>query len=168
MTKSYKTGNRVGAHRISYAERFTWRSKLLVWVGAVVVLTVVGIFAIQSLGGDFSATDPQQDIVEPITDPAEAPEDTTVAVLNATGEEGGADAVVEAVTSNGWTPGIIAAAEEPVEHSTVFYTGDEYEPVALGVADQLGITSVAAAEGDLSGSPITVSVGQDLEEFDAE
>ncbi|WP_293697152.1 LytR C-terminal domain-containing protein [uncultured Agrococcus sp.] len=168
MTKSYKTGNRVGAHRITYAERFTWRTKLLVWVGAVVVLTVVGIFAIQSLGEDFSAPVPQGDVVEPITDPADAPEDTTVAVLNATGEEGGADAVIEAVSSNGWTSGLIAGAEEPVEHSTVFYTGEEFEAVALGIADQLGITSITEAENDLSGSPITVSVGPDIEELDTE
>lgn len=168
MTKSYRDGTRVGAHRSAYAERFTWRTKLLVWVAAVAVLTVVGIFALHSLRGDFSATEQPQEVLTPITDPADAPDGTTVAILNATGDDGGADAVIETIAGNGWEAGLIAQTEEPLQHSTVFYQGEEYEAVALGIADQLGIGSVAETEDDLSGSPITVSVGQNVDELGLE
>lgn len=165
MTKSYRDGNRVGAHRSTYAERFTWRTKLLVWIVVVIVLTAVGFFALQSLRGDFSATENPQDIVTPVTDPAEAPEETTVGILNATGDAAGADEAIDTITGHGWETGLIADAQDPVEHSTVFYQGEEFEAVAIGIADQLGIRNVVEAEDDLSGSPITISVGQDIDEI---
>lgn len=159
-------GPRVGAHRTRPGGRFTWRGKLLIWLGAVALLMAIGLLYLFSIRGDF--TREPEVVLTPVTAPADAPEGTTIAVLNATGDEDVAQSVMARIADAGWEPGIVGDAAEPLDRTVVFYRGKEYQETALGIAQLLGTQAVAATESDLSGSPITVSVGQDADQLGLE
>lgn len=160
MSDEFGLEARVGAHRSQRARRMPWWQLLLLWAGAVVVLAVAGLLALQTLGGDFGPRDDSQTIT-PVTDPAEAPEGTSVGVLNATGDDGATAGIVGLLEDDGWQVGIVASAEERMERTVVFYRGAEFRETALGIAQLIGVDAVVASDADLSGSPITISVGGD-------
>ena len=160
MSRHSGVGQRVGVHRSRGAIRRPWWFWLLVWVAAVAVLTGAGILALQALGGDFGPREPQE-VITPVTDPAEAPEGTTVAVLNAADDEATASVVMERIEAAGWEPGIFGNAEEPLDRTVIFYADPEHREAALGVAQLLGVDAVVASDADLSGASITVAVGKD-------
>lgn len=166
MNTDYRSGDRVGAHRKRAAPGMSRRMKWLVALGLAVLLTVVGVLLVQSMGKDLIQTGPTASTDTSETSNAgEIPEDTTVAVLDASSTEGRADTVMERLESAGWVPGISGEASAPYDETTVFYSSPEYQAAAQAVADELGVETTSETSVDLSGSPVTVIVGTDADDL---
>jgi len=97
-------------------------------------------------------------------EPAVAPADVTIQVLNGAGSSAPHDAVVGCLESAGYDDLITSnRARTTYDTTTVFYTaGEGNEAIAQQVADALGIASVEEQPGNLSESvPVHVVSGQD-------
>ena len=140
-------------------------AKWLIALGLVVILTIVGVLLVQSMRADMISTNPTSSSQETPTDPQTAPEDTSVAVLDASSTEGRADSVMQQLSEAGWASGVTGNASAPYDETTVFYQASEYEAAAQAVADELGVDSISETSVDLSGSPVTVIIGTDADEL---
>jgi hypothetical protein len=171
--------DRVGAHR---AEKrpgsgwigFAWAALAVgVLVGAGVVYLGVANDSFQFVNPSSSSTAgaeaPEADTatptatpsVTPLTDPSQVdPSVTTVTVLNGTATAGLAGSATERLETAGWVVGTQGNASERVATSTVYYSSADDEAVALGLAQQLGITDVEASDA-FPGAAVTIVLGAD-------
>ena len=99
--------------------------------------------------------------VAPLTDPSQVdPEVTTVTVLNGTATAGLAGAASDRLETEGWVVGTQGNASERVSTSTVYYSSAADEAVALGLAQQLGISDVELTDA-FPGASVTIVLGAD-------
>jgi hypothetical protein len=99
--------------------------------------------------------------VAPLTDPSQVdPEVTTVTVLNGTATAGLAGAASDRLETEGWVIGTQGNASERVSTSTVYYSSAADEAVALGLAQQLGISDVELTDA-FPGASVTIVLGAD-------
>ncbi|MGK0722217.1 LytR C-terminal domain-containing protein [Leucobacter sp. W1478] len=134
-------GRRVGAHRIAARPHRFWLYLVAV-VAGVVVLSGLGIVALQVFGGNVGTFTSEQEA------PVAAPEqvqgaldpNATVAILNGTETPNLQEGLEAVITENAW--GQIAfveyAASRDVQISAVFYGAPEDEAAAAGLARELG------------------------------
>ncbi len=152
---------RVGAHRAPEHHWWRWWMTLLVCVASVVVLTVAGIALLNSMRGE------QIDIaesvtVEPLTDPSQITDaSVTVTVMDASGTEGLAAGVGQTLINEGWPVVADGTATDQAAETTIFYTDESQQAIALGIAEVLGIGTAEQSDAVISGSPITVVLGDD-------
>lgn len=158
---------RVGAHRAP-RPRMRWLVLALWWILAVAVLTGGGILAFLALSNVESIDLPDP----PATEQREAsPEgvidtDYFVLVLNGTSEAEASDEVRQQVLDAGWGENMVADLASDAtdfQTTTVFYVDEEDEAAAIGLADELGISSVdqSADFDEQSEGGLTVVVGVD-------
>jgi hypothetical protein len=136
---------RVGAHR---AENPRMRAGVvLLWaIIATIVLVVAGIFVSLLLSGRvtlFPTTEPTvapAATVEPVVDT-----NSTVIVLNASGQNGLATEVKDVLVAAGWSAESVqpGAAGTSFETTTVYYSLPGDEAAAAGVAQAIGGADVA-------------------------
>ncbi|QCR19896.1 LytR C-terminal domain-containing protein [Agrococcus sp. SGAir0287] len=147
---------RVGVHRAPERSWWRWWMTVIVAAAACVVLVVGGLGALQLLRvGEVDTSIPVGP--EPITDPAALPDGTTITVLDASGADA-ADPIAASLEGAGWPVAAVADASEQRATTTVYYQGD-LEAAALGVAQVIGVSAVESTDQALSGSPITIIVG---------
>ena len=171
--------HRVGAHRAPAKKGRGWFAFL--WaILATVILVAGGLFALSRLDPRFALDIPlfQQETptptptpvvtAEPITDPAtwstENPElwaALTVSVLNGTPTQGLANVAGDQLATGGWPdPARANASQRDEETTIVYYSSEEYEGVARGIAQLLGVTEVELSEA-FPGATVTVVLGAD-------
>lgn len=171
--------DRVGAHR---AEKrpgsgwifFAWAALAVgVLVGAGVAYLGVANNSFQFVGptstasGTADAEAPETDTptptpsVTPLTDPSQVdPQVTTITVLNGTTTAGLAGSASARLETAGWVVGTQGNASERVSASTVYYSTPADESVALGLAEQLGVTDVELTDA-FPGASVTIVLGAD-------
>lgn len=150
---------RVGVHRA--APRKYRRLKYVLWsLLAVAVLSGVGIGAVVVLdNGVFSSADDTATIsptVAPTVDP-----NVPVTVLNGTPTSTLDEAATKVLRDAGFTVESSTNADKSdVAESVVYYSGPQFEAVARGVAQALGISKVQQSTAFNSiGSDLTVVLG---------
>lgn len=154
---------RVGSHRAENPRIHAL--PVLLWsIGAVIVLTAVGVF-ISMIGSGrvvlfppAAPTPTPEAVVAPIIDTS-----YPVLILNATGERGSATAAKDLLVAAGWPPESVlpgqAGSEFPT--TTVYYPLPEDEAAALGVAEVIGGGSVERSAAYLpADDPTTVDVDE--------
>ena len=166
---------RVGAHRAPAKKGRGWLAFL--WaVLATVALVAAGLFTLSRIDSDFSLDlfPPQETptptptptpTAEPVTDPSTLEKDfkksLTISVLNATPTPGLADTAGDQIKDAGWPdPARANASERNRDETIVYYNGEEYEGVARGLAQLLGVQKVENSEV-FPGAKITIVLGTD-------
>ena len=157
--------HRVGAHRIAARPRRFWLYLLAAVVG-VVILTTVGIVAMQAMNtssGGFSNSEAEQPAA-PEQLRGEIDPEATVVILNGTETPNLQAGVDQVITENGW--GQIAfsdyAASREVQISAVFYSAPEDEVAAAGLAQELGgVSYYQSSDYDQYGVRLVVLLGAD-------
>ncbi|WP_306231864.1 LytR C-terminal domain-containing protein [Agrococcus beijingensis] len=153
---------RVGAHRSVTRQRMPRWVILLCALGAVVLLTVAGLFLLDRLRPQAQTPSPaaQEVITDPsLVDPAL---DATITVLDQSGEPGLAAGVGQAAADAGWR--VIATGDATggdAATTIVWYDSEALAPVARGLAQGLGVGEARLSDGRLSGTPITIVLGAD-------
>jgi hypothetical protein len=166
---------RVGAHRAPAKKGRGWLA-FLAAVIATVVLVAGGLFVLSRLNPEFSVPIPWFDqetptptpTAEPVTDPVafstEQPElwaALTISVFNGTPTSGLANTVADQILAAGWPdPARANASERDEETTIVYYSSEEWEGVARGMVELLGVGEVELSDA-FPGAPITIVVGAD-------
>jgi hypothetical protein len=172
--------HRVGAHRAPAKKGRGWFAFL--WaILATVILVAGGLFALSRLDPRFSLDIPlfqpaetptptptPTPTAEPVTDPVgfstENPElwaALTVSVLNGTPTQGLANVAGDQLAAAGWPdPARANASARDEEATIIYYSSEEYEGVARGMAQLLGVTEVELSEA-FPGATITIVLGAD-------
>lgn len=165
---------RVGAHR---APRGKGRAWINVGLGilASAVLVVAGLYGLSRLDPNFTIDLPDFDevaaeptasplpVAEPVTDPSTVSTDPelTLSVLNGTETTGQQDVAGDQLAAAGWPDPVRArAAASDIETTTIYYWNADFEGLARGIADVLGVGTVVLSDA-YQGAPITVLIGAD-------
>lgn len=171
---------RVGAHRAPARPgrgwiRFAWAAL------ATGVLIVGGLFGLSQInpaiqfdlplpGGDPdpAATDPGDPGVQPVTDPAVVDpallENLNISVFNASPTDDAQSGAVEQIATAGWPePAGANASVRDEETTVVYYRSAEYEGIALGMLQLLGVaeTGGVVLSDAYPGAPVTIVLGAD-------
>jgi|GEM_PF-3227633 len=155
--------HRVGAHRSTGDTRWPRWAILLAALAVAVVLTAVGLFLLDRLR------------IEPVPEPVATEEplviadpsqidptiDASITVLDGTGERGVAAGAGQALSDAGWSVVATASATEVGDRTVVWFDAPALEPIARGLAQQLGVGQALQSDGRISGSPITIVLGTD-------
>lgn len=153
---------RVGAHRVA-ARKFR-RTKYVLWtVLAVVLLSGLGIGTVVVIdNGVFSSADDTGSNVMPTPTPTVDPS-VPVTVLNGTPTADLDSSAAEVLRTAGFTVESSTNADKTdIAESVVYYSAPEYEAVARGVAQALGISQVEQSTTfSAIGSNLTVVLGSD-------
>lgn len=174
---------RVGAHRVPAKRGRGWIS--FAWAALATGVLIVGglyglsrvnpaiSFELPVIGGEAagpgtSAT-PEPE-VEAVTDPTlvDPALNLSISVLNGSPTDGQQNAAVAQLTQAGWgaptfpaVSGAVAGARD-TELSGIYYNGAEYEGIALGLAELLGIDPANIRNSDFYlGAPVTILLGAD-------
>jgi hypothetical protein len=172
--------HRVGAHRAPAKKGRGWFAFL--WaILATVILVAGGLFALSRFDSRFALDiplfQPEEtptptptpiQTADPVTDPVawstENPElwaALTVSVLNGTPTQGLANLAGDQLVAAGWPdPARANASVRDEEATIVYYSSEDYEGVARGIAQQLGVTEVELSEA-FPGATVTVVLGAD-------
>jgi hypothetical protein len=169
--------HRVGAHRAPAKKGRGWLAFL--WAVLATVILVAGGLFVLSRVTDFSLPFfPEQQTptptptpvitAEPVTDPVtwstENPElwaALTVSVLNGTPTQGLANVAGDQLAAASWPdPARANASARDEETTIVYYSSEEYEGVARGMAQLLGVTEVELSEA-FPGATVTIVLGAD-------
>ncbi|MGV1033848.1 MAG: LytR C-terminal domain-containing protein [Microbacteriaceae bacterium] len=154
---------RVGAHRAGPAKYR--RLKYVGWsLLAVVVLSAVGIGSVVAIdNGIFSSADDASSVLNPTVTPTIDPS-VPITVLNGTPTDTLDESVADELTQAGFTIGSSTNADkQDVRQSIVYYSSAQYQAVAQGVANALGISTVKQSTSfDAIGSSVTVVLGTDF------
>jgi hypothetical protein len=168
---------RVGAHRGPRprgrgAIAFAWAALA---TGVLVVAGLYGLsridptftFALPGIGGGGedpvatpSASGP---VVEPVTDPTTVDPALalSISVLNGSSTDGLQNTAGDAIAAAGWPDPARANSTTREETETViYYRSTEFEGIALGLAQLLGVGSIQLSDAFL-GAPVTIVVGSD-------
>ena len=85
----------------------------------------------------------------------------TVSVLNGTPTQGLANVAGDQLAAGGWPdPARANASERDEETTIVYYSSEDYEGVARGIAQLLGVTEVELSEA-FPGATVTIVLGAD-------
>lgn len=174
---------RVGAHRVPAKRGLGWIS--FAWAALATGVLIVGglyglsrvnpaiSFELPAIGGD--AADPgtsatPEPEVEAVTDPAlvDPALNLSISVLNGSPTDGQQNAAVAQLTQAGWgaptfpaVSGAVAGARD-TELSAIFYNGAQFEGIALGLGELLGIDPENIRNSDFyRGAPVTILLGAD-------
>jgi hypothetical protein len=168
---------RVGAHR---APRPRGRGAIaFAWAAlATGVLVVAGLYGLSRIDPTFTFAFPgigsgQEDpaatpsasgpVVEAVTDPTtvDAALGLSISVFNASPAEGLQNTAGDAILAAGWPNPARANADQRDEEATVvYYRSAEFEGIALGLAQLLGVGTVQLSDRFL-GAPVTIILGSD-------
>lgn len=171
---------RVGAHRAPPRRglgwiRFAWAALA---TGVLVVAGLYGLslvnpaisFDLPELGGGEAGpevtTTPRPEVT-PITDPAlvdpELAATLTITVLNASPTDGAQNTAGQQIFEAGWVnPTRQNASVRDTETTVIYYWTSDYEPIALGLAELLGIPAEQIRLSDAYlGAPVTIVLGAD-------
>lgn len=161
-----RTG-RVGAHRFAARPRNFWQY-LLVSVLAFALLTTAGVFWVHSMGGSGIPITEQLRGEEPEPEEAgPAPEidsEAGIVVLNGTETPNLAAGLEQVIVENEWGEILFTsdAAENDVPISAVFYTDEDDEAAALGLAAELGgLSTYVSTDYEEYGARLVVLIGAD-------
>jgi hypothetical protein len=171
---------RVGAHRAPAKKGRGWLA--LLWaVLATVVLIAGGLFGLSRLDPRFSLdlpifavetptpTPTPTPTAEPVTDAVAFKKDNpdlwkglTISVLNGTPTAGLANVAADQIHDVKWPdPARANASTRNIEETTIYYNGEEYEGVARGIAELLGVPGQIELSEAFPGATVTVVLGTD-------
>jgi hypothetical protein len=167
---------RVGAHR---APRRKGRGAIaFAWAALATGILVIGglyglsrinpdiTFALPDFGGGAdpaSTPSSSASIVPPVTDPTTVdPElDLSISVLNGSGTDGLQNIAGDAIEDAGWpNPARNNSTTREEESTVIFYRSTEFEGIALGLSQLLGVGTIQLSDAFL-GAPVTIIVGND-------
>ncbi|MEO5920825.1 MAG: LytR C-terminal domain-containing protein [Pseudolysinimonas sp.] len=169
---------RVGAHRAPPprgrgAIAFAWAALA---TGVLVVAGLYGLsrfdptfqFTLPDLGGGNGedpgvSASPSASSVPPVTDPTTVDPalGLTISVLNGSSAEGLQNTAADAIAAAGWPNPARANASARDEPTTViYYRSTEFEGIALGLAQLLGVGTIQLSDAFL-GAPVTIVTGED-------
>ena len=170
--------HRVGAHRAKAHAGQNWIN--LAWsVGAIVVLSVAGLWGLSQINSDFAfrlpfvpaaeeaapGEAPPEDspaAAEPMLDP-----DIPVTVLNGTPTQGLSNTVGDYLVSQGWNGAAIGvgaragASSSDVATTQVIYNNPDNEAAARAMLETLGVAELVLAN-TYPASPLAVLLGSDF------
>jgi hypothetical protein len=167
---------RVGAHR---APRPKGRGAIaFAWAAlATGILVVAGLYGLSRVNPDISfdlpsfggseqpdaLPSPSTTTVPPVTDPATVDPALalSISVFNGSAVDGLQNTAGDALVAAGWPNPARAVADQRDEEATViYYRSAEFEGIARGLAQLLGVGSVQISDRYL-GAPVTIILGQD-------
>lgn len=175
---------RVGAHRAPAKRGRGWIA--FAWAALATGVLVVGglyglsrvnpaiSFELPPIGGGEAAEPGESGAPEPgveaVTDPTlvDPALGLSIAVLNGSPTDGQQNAAVTQLTQAGWgapnlpaISGAVAGSRE-TELSAIYYNGAQFEGIALGLAELLGIDPANIRNSDAYlGAPVTILLGAD-------
>lgn len=168
---------RVGAHRTPAkrgrgAIAFAWAALA---TGVLVIGGLYGLsrvnpdvsFELPSFGGGedpVASPAPTTSTAPPITDPAQVPEGLalTISVLNGSSVNGLQNTAGDAIKDAGWpNPSRNTSTSRDVETTTVYYRSAEYEGIARGLLQLLGVQGSVQLTDSFPGAPVTIVLGED-------
>jgi hypothetical protein len=169
---------RVGAHRAPARRGRGWVN--FAWAALATGVLIVGglyglsrvnpaiSFEIPVLAGDGAepgvTTTPKPEAT-PLTDPAlvDPALKLTISVFNASPTDDQQNAAAAQIALAGWPePAAAVAATRDQESTVIYYNGAQYEPIALGLAQLLGIDPENTVNSDAYlGAWVTVVLGAD-------
>jgi hypothetical protein len=175
---------RVGAHRAPAKRGRGWIN--FAWAALATGVLIIGglyglsrvnpaiSFELPDLGGGVAepgtSSTPQPEVT-PITDPAliDPALELTISVLNATPTTDLEDAAADQLGLAGWPkPAAAVATERDLESTIIYYNGAQFEPIALGLAQLLGIDPANTVNSDAYlGAAVTIVLGADYVPPDA-
>jgi len=175
---------RVGAHRVPAKRGRGWIA--FAWAALATGVLVVGglyglsrvnpaiSFELPDLGAgvaDPGTTATPGPEVEAVTDPSlvDPALGLSISVLNGSPTDGQQDAAVAQLTQAGWgepnlppISGAVAGSRE-TEVSSIYYNGAQFEGIAKGLAEALGIDPANIRNSDFYlGAPVTILLGADF------
>jgi hypothetical protein len=168
---------RVGAHR---APRPRGRGAIaFAWAAlATGVLVVAGLYGLSRLDPNFTFALPDfgggdndpvatpstsASAVPPVTDPATVDPalQLSISVLNGSASDGLQNTAADAIAAAGWpNPARANSTTRDEETTVIYYRSTEFEGIALGLAQLLGVGTIQLSDAFL-GAPVTIVVGQD-------
>jgi hypothetical protein len=169
---------RVGAHRGPRprgrgAIAFAWAALA---TGVLVVAGLYGLsrldptftFALPDFGGGgggepSAAPSASTEVVAPVTDPTTVDPALalSISVFNASPADGLQNTAGDAILAAGWPdPARATADQRDKETTVVYYRSAEFEGIARGLAQLLGVGTVQLSDAFL-GAPVTIVVGAD-------
>ena len=167
---------RVGAHR---APRPRGRGAIaFAWAAlATGVLVVGGLYGLSRVnpdisfelpnfgGGEDPVASPSPSIsqVPPVTDPSTVPKELklTISVFNGTSTSGLQNTAADAIKDADWpNPSRNNATKRDIETTTIYYRTGDYEGIALGLVQLLGVGKVQLSD-NFPGAPVTIVLGSD-------
>ncbi len=169
---------RVGAHRAPRpkgrgAIAFAWAALAtgILVIGGLYGLSRVNpdiTFALPDFGGD--GADPgatpssSASSVPPVTDPSTVDPDLelTISVLNGSSVDGVQNIAGDAIKAAKWpNPARLDASTRDIETTTVYYSSAEYEGIARGLLQLLGVPGKVQLSDRYPGAPVTIVLGED-------
>jgi hypothetical protein len=167
---------RVGAHRTPGkrgrgAILFAWAAL------ATGVLVIAGLYGLSRIdpnvsfelpsfgGGDDPApsASPTVSMAPPVTDPATVPKELklTISILNASSADGLQNIAGDAIKAANWpNPTRIVADSREIQKTVIYYRSADYEGIARGLVQLLGVGSVQLSDR-YEGAPVTIVLGED-------
>ncbi len=170
--------HRVGAHRA----KAHWARGLvnLAWaVGAILVLSVGGLWGLSQINSDFEfglpflSSPAEEDVADaPVDDTPEAAEpmldpNIVITVLNGTPTSGMSNTVGDYLVAQGWNGAAfgvgarVGASSTEVETTQVIYNNPDNEAAARAMIETLGMGELVLAN-TYPASPLAVLVGNDF------
>jgi hypothetical protein len=167
---------RVGAHRSPRkrgrgAIAFAWAALA---TGLLVVAGLYGLsrvnpsitFELPNFGGGaepVSSPSPSASIVAPVTDPTTVPKKLklTISILNGTSTDGLENTAGDLIKNAKWpNPSRNPSATTDITTTTVYYSSSDYEGIARGLLQLLGVDGKIALTDNYA-NPITIVLGAD-------
>lgn len=167
---------RVGAHRAPARRGRGWIA--FAWaVLATGVLVVAGLYGLSRVNPNISfdlpnfgggeeevpVAIPTLSAAPPVTDPATVPAELslTISVFNGSSVDGLQNTAADAIAAAGWPDPTRANSDRrDLDTTTVYYWTADYEGVARGLVQLLGVGKVQLSDG-AKGAPVTIVVGED-------
>jgi hypothetical protein len=168
---------RVGAHR---APRKKGRGAIaFAWAAlATGVLVVAGLYGLSRVNPDISfdlpnfgggeepvnSPSPSASTVPPVTDPATVPKELnlTISVFNGSSVNGLQNVAGDAIKTAKWpNPARANAATRDIETTTIYYRSAEFEGIARGLLQLLGVQGKVQLSDAFPGAPVTIVLGED-------
>lgn len=168
---------RVGAHR---APRKKGRGAIaFAWAAlATGVLVVGGLYGLSRVNPDISfdlpnfgggeqpvsSPSPSASQVPPVTDPTTVPKELklTISVFNGTSTEGLQNVAGDAIKAAKWpNPARANSTNREIETTTIYYRSADYEGIARGLLQLLGVQGKVQLSDAFPGAPVTVVLGAD-------
>ena len=167
---------RVGAHRAPRRKGRGWIN-LGLGILAAAELVVAGLYGLSRLDPSFTLDLPDfsEDatvevsasplpVADAVTDPSTVSTDPelTLSILNGTETTGQQDVAADQLVAAGWPDAVRArAAATDIESTTIYYWNADFEGLARGIAEALGVGTVVLSDA-YQGAPITVLLGADF------
>jgi hypothetical protein len=167
---------RVGAHRAPRkrgrgAIAFAWAALA---TGLLIVAGLYGLsrvnpsisFELPNFGGGaepVASASPSAAVVEPVTDPKSVPKDLplSISILNGTPSANLHNIAGDAIKGAGWpNPSRNPASNNKITTTTIYYQSADYEGIARGLLQLLGVEGKVALT-DKYANPVTIVLGAD-------